>query len=58
MIFTDAKGRPFPKPEPIADGADIETKIQWLRDMAAWRDARADCSNAAFVDQFRKSLRK
>ncbi len=56
MIITDAKGRPFEKPEPPSEGAPIEDTIVWLRRYHAWQDAIADCVNKAFVDGFREAI--
>lgn len=56
MILTNEKGRPFVKPEPPVN-ATTEEFIAWLRAMAAYHDAIADCANRAFDDAFRKALR-
>lgn len=57
MIYTDAKGRPFEKPEPPPAGAPIEDSIAWLRAYHAYKDAIADCANKAFVEGFKEGLR-
>lgn len=53
MILTDANGRPFDKPDPPETNAPIEATIAYLRAMAAYNDAVADCANGAFAEAFR-----
>jgi hypothetical protein len=58
VILTDAKGRPFEKPEPPLPDAPIEDKIAYLRAYAAWSDAVARCAGRAFARAFTKTRRK
>lgn len=58
MIVTDAKGRPFPEPEPPRPDATIEEKVDYMRRVWARNDAIADCANAAFDDEFRKVMKR
>jgi hypothetical protein len=53
VIYTDAQGRPVPKPDP----ADFPDTVSFIRAYHAWRDRIADVGNKAFEQQFRKSLR-
>jgi hypothetical protein len=53
MIHTDAKGKPFERPEPPPDGASIEDKIAYMRAKCAYNDAITDCANKAFAKGFR-----
>jgi len=56
-IFTDAKGRPFERPERPADDAGIEERIAWMRAMYAYNDAVTDCASRAFADGFNRRVR-
>ena len=58
MIYTDANGKPFAKPEAPALDADIETKIKYMREMCAWRDAITSCGSASFVKSFAQAVSK
>lgn len=53
MILTDSQGKPFSKPEAPPEGADVETKIAYIRAVHAWRDQVTACANHAFDEAFR-----
>ncbi len=53
-IYTDAKGRPIPRPE----RADYPDAMDYWRAVWAWKDRIAALSHAAFDDAFRKALRR
>jgi len=62
-ILTDAHGRPFEKPLPPKDcpyvgPVTIEVKIAYLRAMARYNDAVANCANQAFAEGFAESLKR
>lgn len=57
-IYTDANGKPFEKPEAPAIDADIETKVKYMREMCAWRDAITSCGSAAFAQSFCRAVSK
>ncbi len=56
-ILTDAKGRPFEKPEPPHYGAPLKEQIQYIRALNAYKDAVTECANRAFVKALQKGLR-
>lgn len=56
VIFTDALGAPFARPEPPAPGASIEERIAYQRALYAYKDAIAGCANAAFASAFRSAV--
>jgi hypothetical protein len=58
MILTDSNGRPLDPPTPPAPDAPIEEKIAWLRADAAFRDRVASLANEAFVNVFRKEIKR
>lgn len=57
VIYTDASGRPIPKPGPLPPGAAFATWQTWVRAQRAYRDAITDVGNAAFDQAFRKAVK-
>ena len=56
-IYTDAQGRPIPRPEREDFEPGIEGTVAFMRATWAWKDKITDLANKAFADQFRKSVR-
>lgn len=58
VIRTDAKGRPFDKPDKPAKDASVDERSAYDRAMARYWDQVHDCQLKAFSDQFRKALKR
>ena len=52
MILTDAKGKPFAKPQ----RADFDNDVDFMRARNAWRDAITKLANDAFTETFRAAI--
>lgn len=52
MIYTDAAGRPFERPNP----GDYPVRGDYALAWYAYRDAITECANAAFAAGLKKAL--
>lgn len=51
-ILTDAKGRPFDRPEPPGPDATSDERGAYIRARNEYNDRVTDCANRAFADAF------
>jgi len=57
-IFTDARGVPVDRPEPVALDAPIDERIAHMRAVNAYNDRVAGMANLSFAEAFRREIKR